>query len=92
VFLSWVVPDDDRIAGHIVERAPRGGRYERVGATFGATWLDLGSDLEEGWYQYRVSAYTALGLQSPPSEPIPVEIMDQEALYVPLVLNEPTVR
>ena len=87
VFLSWHTPNDERIAGYIIERAPEGGAYDKVGATFGQSWLDLGDDLAEGWYSYRARAYSALGYQSPPSEPIRVEIASGEALYVPLVLR-----
>jgi hypothetical protein len=72
VLLRWQAPDDPRIVGFRIWRAPppapgAAPAWFPVGATFTRAFVDLtGDDGAPSWY--RVTAYGGSGLESPPSE------------------------
>jgi hypothetical protein len=71
VLLSWDAPQDDRIVGYRIWRAPAadlraGPQWFPVGSTFSTSFVDLTGDAGQD-DAYRVTAFSAGGIESSPS-------------------------
>ncbi|GEM_PF-4683843 len=79
--LFWEPVDDSRVAGYRVYRKdPSQEEFEPVGANFESGWTDLFARRDVA-YQYYVTAYTASGQESAPSEVLAITMQRADGLF-----------
>ncbi len=89
VLLSWDASPDARVAGYRIYRATDGGALLPLGSTPVAGYVDVTAEVGPS-YQYAVTAYTAMGAESPldQSEVAAVTIgTATPAFYLPRIMR-----
>lgn len=87
VLLDWAAVPDERVAGYRIYRAVDGGEFVEAGSALETEWVDMNAPLNHT-YAYRVTAFTADGAESLPSQSTVVGIVDlpfPSVLYLPVV-------
>jgi hypothetical protein len=88
VFLQWTPPADARIVGYRIYRAADAASWQPVGSSLVAGWADPTAAIG-ATFRYAVTAFTAAGVESAPSESVQATMAaaPPSYIYLPQVMR-----